>query len=264
VHSALMSADPVNPRDSHLPIAWSRAPQPSPKFFRLAKLRKLRSCQEVAAICFRIRGDAIEFLLVQTRHKQRWIFPKGRAEPGLTHAQAAALEASEEAGVHGRMEETSFTRYVHHKRGDPQPSLAKSRRPAAKDRVVNACLCEVSRLSPPEESDRNPTWFSLEKAKQRLRQDRTPNYGAELARVLDRAVARIRRLGGTPASPGQPQLSAPRPSDSRPDPLRRVQFIDAPGPGRGAPRLAAMNRTMVDPPLDKKKRRGGLLPSASS
>ena len=93
-----MSADPVNPRDSHLPIAWSRAPQPSPKFFRLAKLRKLRSCQEVAAICFRIRGDAIEFLLVQTRHKQRWIFPKGRAEPGLTHAQAAALEASEEAG----------------------------------------------------------------------------------------------------------------------------------------------------------------------
>ena len=119
--------------------------------------------------------------------------------------------------------------------------------------MVNACLCEVSRLSPPEESDRNPTWFSVEKAKQRLRQDRAPNYGAELARVLDRAVARIRRLGGTPASPGQPQLSAPRPSDSRPDPLRRVQFIDAPGPSRGAPRLAAMNRTIVDPPLDKKK-----------
>jgi 8-oxo-dGTP pyrophosphatase MutT (NUDIX family) len=205
----------------------------------------------VAAICFRLRGDAIEFLLVQTRHQQRWIFPKGRAEPGLTHAQAAALEASEEAGVHGRMEETSFTRYVHRKRGDPQPSAGKSRRAAAKHRVVNACLCEVSRLSPPEESDRNPTWFSVEKAKQRLRQDRAPNYGAELARVLDRAVARIRRLGEAPRSPGQPQLRAPRSSDSRPEPLRNVQFIDVAAPSRAAPRLVARNRTRAVPSVDQ-------------
>jgi 8-oxo-dGTP pyrophosphatase MutT (NUDIX family) len=258
-----MSADPVNPADLHLPIRWSPAPQPSPKFFRLAHFRKLRSCQQVAAVCFRIRGDAIEFLLVQTRHKQRWIFPKGSAEPGLTHAQAAALEASEEAGVHGRMEETCFTRYVRRKPGDPQPSAAKSGRRSEKDVVVNACLCEVSRLSPPQESDRNPTWFSVEKAKQRLRQDRAPNYGAELARVVDRAVARIRRLGGAPAPPDRLQLGAPRRSDSRPDPLRKVQFIDAAARTRGTPRCAAMNRTILDPSLDK-KRRGGLLPSASS
>jgi 8-oxo-dGTP pyrophosphatase MutT (NUDIX family) len=247
-----------------LPVRWSQAPQPSPKFFRLAKLRKLRSCQQVAAVCFRIRGDAIQFLLVQTRHKQRWIFPKGSAEPGLTHAQAAALEASEEAGVHGRMEETSFTRYVHRKRGDSQPSAAKTGRSAEKDLVVNACLCEVARLSPPQESDRNPTWFSVEKAKQRLRQDRAPNYGAELARVVDRAVARIRRLGGASAAPpDRPQFSAPRRFDSRPDPLRKVQFIDAPGRTRGAPRLAALNQTILEPSLDKKNR-GGPLPSASS
>jgi len=259
-----MSAEPVRPADLPLPIRWSQAPQPSPKFFRLAKLRKLRSCQLVAAVCFRIRGDAIEFLLVQTRRKQRWIFPKGSAEPGLTHAQAAALEASEEAGVHGRMEETSFTRYVRRKRGDSQPSAAKTGRSAEKDLVVNACLCEVARLSPPQESDRNPTWFSVEKAKQRLRQDRAPNYGAELARVVDRAVARIRRLGGAPAAPAdRPQLSAPRRSDARLDPLRKVQFIDAPGRARGGPRLAALNQTILDPSFAK-KRRGGPLPSASS
>jgi 8-oxo-dGTP pyrophosphatase MutT (NUDIX family) len=264
VHSAVMSADPVNPADLQLPIRGSRAPQPSSKFFRLAHLRKLRSCQQVAAVCFRIRGDGIEFLLVQTRHKQRWIFPKGSAEPGLTHAQAAALEASEEAGVHGRMEETSFTRYIRRKRGGSQPSAAKSGRSAEKDLVVNACLCEVSRLSPPQESDRNPTWFSVEKAKQRLRQDRAPNYGAELARVVDRAVARIRRLGKASASPpDRLQPSAPRRSDSRLDPLRKVQFIDAAGRTGGAPRLAARNRTILEPSLDQ-KRRGGLLPSASS
>jgi 8-oxo-dGTP pyrophosphatase MutT (NUDIX family) len=248
-----------------LPVRWSQAPQPSPKFFRLAKLRKLRSCQQVAAVCFRIRGDAIQFLLVQTRHKRRWIFPKGSAEPGLTHAQAAALEASEEAGVHGRMEETSFTRYVRRKRGDSQGSAAKTGRLAENDLVVNVCLCEVARLSPPQESDRNPTWFSVEKAKQRLRQDRAPNYGAELARVVDRAVARIRRLGGASAAPAdRPQLSAPRRSDSRPDPLGKVQFIDAPGRARGAPRWAALNQTVLEPSFEQKKRRGGLLPSASS
>jgi hypothetical protein len=48
----------------------------SVKFLRLAQLRKLRRCEQVAAICFRVRGSDIEFLLVQTR-KGRWIFPKG-------------------------------------------------------------------------------------------------------------------------------------------------------------------------------------------
>ena len=63
----------------------------------------------MAAVCYRVRGAGIEFLLIRTRRSGRWTFPKGSAEPGLTHAQAAALEAFEEAGVHGRIEE-SFIR----------------------------------------------------------------------------------------------------------------------------------------------------------
>src|SRR6478736_2612072 len=115
---------------------------PSVKFLRLAHLRKLRRCEQVAAICFRVRGSDIEFLLVQTG-KGRWIFPKGGAEPGLTHAQAAALEAFEEAGVHGRMEEACFTRYLRRKRPKARDSAVKSSR---KDLPVNAHLCEVLRL----------------------------------------------------------------------------------------------------------------------
>ena len=57
------------------------------KFFHVSRLRGLRGCQQVAAVCYRVRGEDIEFLLVQTRGG-RWIFPKGNAEPGLTHAQA--------------------------------------------------------------------------------------------------------------------------------------------------------------------------------
>lgn len=161
--------------DSHLP-GWSDAPQ-TPKFFRVALLRKLRACQQVAAVCYRVRETGIEFLLVRTRGSGRWTFPKGGAEPGLTHAQAAALEAFEEAGVHGRMEESSFTHYLARKRSTTRPAAKRSKtasgRSSEKDIPVNAHLCEVTRLSTPEESNRNPTWFSAKKAKLRLRDDRS-------------------------------------------------------------------------------------------
>jgi 8-oxo-dGTP pyrophosphatase MutT (NUDIX family) len=140
-----------------------------------------------------VRPSGIEFLLVRT-NSGHWTFPKGGAEPGLTHAQAAALEAYEEAGVHGRIEEVSFARYVRRRRGDLRDSAKTADKSAEKESAVQAHLCEVSRLEPPQESNRNPTWFSAEKAKRRLREDRTPDFGAELARVVDRAVSRIRRL----------------------------------------------------------------------
>jgi 8-oxo-dGTP pyrophosphatase MutT (NUDIX family) len=165
---------------------------PAAKFLRLAHLRRLKECEKVAAVCYRVRSSGIQFLLVQTRGG-RWTFPKGSVEPGLTHAQAAALEAFEEAGVHGRMEEASFTRYMHHKRGNSSVVHI----------TVSAHLCEVSRLEPPPEPGRNRTWFSIEKAKERLQEGRKPEYGTDLSRVVDRAVARVRRLHQPYGSPPQ-------------------------------------------------------------
>jgi|SRR5450631_2414715 len=227
-----MSTGARDKGDSDLTASWSHTPEPSPKFFRLAQLRKLRRCEKVAAICYRVRPRVIEraeiqiknieFLLVQTRGSGRWTFPKGSAEPGLTHAQAAALEAFEEAGVHGRMEEASFTRYFHCKPGETRGSGAKS----AQNLAVNAHLCEVSRLSSPQEPGRNPTWFSAEKAKQRLRLDRTPEFGAELARVVDRAVARVRRQRSVTSPVLEGQLAKPRPERLKLDGLQKVRFID--------------------------------------
>jgi 8-oxo-dGTP pyrophosphatase MutT (NUDIX family) len=187
-----MSAGARENGDSRLPTGWSQArtDQPSAKFFRLSQLRRLQGCEQVAAVCYRVGSGGIEFLLVQTRGG-RWTFPKGSAEPGLTHAQSAALEAFEEAGVHGRMEEASFASYIHRKHGE----LA-----------VQAHLCEVLRLGPPQESKRNRTWFSVEEAKRRLREDRAPDHGAELTRVVDRAVTCIERLHSR--LPGAPSAAA--------------------------------------------------------
>jgi len=67
-------------------------------FISLKQLRRLRGSEQVAAVCYQISKRGLEFLLVRTRNG-RWTFPKGSVESGLTHAQAAALEAFEEAGV---------------------------------------------------------------------------------------------------------------------------------------------------------------------
>lgn len=162
--------------------------------------------QQVAAVCYRIRGSRLEFLLVQTSGG-RWIFPKGGVEPGRTHAESAALEAFEEAGVHGRMEKIAFTRY--YRRKPVQSPEAKDDEPA-----VSVHLCEVSRLERPQETNRRPSWFSADKAKQRLRKDRAPELGAELLRVLDKATARIHRL----------HSASPEPAHVPIDPLQRVRF----------------------------------------
>ena len=190
MHSAAVRAGMKNTVGQLLPV---RQPilQPATKFQRIAHLRRLKECEKVAAVCYRIRRSTIEFLLVQTR-SGRWTFPKGSVEPGLTHAQAAALEAFEEAGVHGRMEEASFTRYVHHK--ERNSSVAQI--------TVSAHLCEVSRLEPPPEPGRNRTWFSVDNAKEKLREDRNPDHAAELARVVNRAVARIQRAQASGKTPG--------------------------------------------------------------
>jgi len=197
-----MGAGPV--RQSHSGTSAAGA-----RFARLSHLRELRECEKVAAVCYRMSEQGIEFLLVRTRGG-RWTFPKGGTEPGLTHAQAAALEAFEEAGVHGRIEEATFTRYFYAERSRTTPM------------TVHAHLCEVTRLARPQEAKRDRTWFSAEKAKRRLREDRPTKEGTEMARVVDRAVQRIQRFRFA-ASPATPE--------GRQDNLRKVHFEAANPPG---------------------------------
>jgi 8-oxo-dGTP pyrophosphatase MutT (NUDIX family) len=215
--------------------------------------------QQVAAVCYRTGTRGIEFLLVRTR-SGRWIFPKGGVEAGLTQAQSAALEAFEEAGVHGRIEEMPFARYRLSRSADQKLAREKSngkksirkklvrklKESRARDRsaraahadseAVTAHLCEVSHLEAPQEPYRTPTWFSPEKAKRRLIENRDNELGEELANVVDRAVSRIRRLE---ASTGK---------EFQNDALRKVRFEafeDVRLPRWG--NAAVLRRLLVDP-----------------
>lgn len=189
------------------------------KFIRLSHLRRLRDCEQVAAVCYRVRKSDIEFLLVRTRGSGRWTFPKGSAEPGLTHAQAAALEAFEEGGVHGRIEEVAFARYFRrNRRRDPLARIAEKI-------AVNAHLCEVLRLDNPKEANRNRTWFSVEEARRCLRKGREREDGTAFARVVDRAATRILQLRGASAVPAaHPHDRRLRTDAAQIEPLQEVRF----------------------------------------
>ncbi len=95
--------------------------------------------------------------------------------------------------------------------------------------MVNAYLCEVLRLRPPQESKRDRTWFSVEEAKRRLREGRKLDEGKGFARVIDRAVARIKRPRVSDIDSDRRQntwlqLDRHRPGVQQKDALQKVRF----------------------------------------
>jgi 8-oxo-dGTP pyrophosphatase MutT (NUDIX family) len=139
---------------------------------------------QVAAICYRRRGASVEFLLVNTNGGNKWTFPKGCTDTRLSHSQAAAREALEEAGAIGSIEPRHFHSYLHSKGVFWQPS-------GVQEFVVKTFLMEVTRTRQPGESMRNPSWFSANETRKMLAKGRELKYAAELLAVIDRALERI-------------------------------------------------------------------------
>ncbi|MCI2400386.1 NUDIX hydrolase [Aliiroseovarius subalbicans] len=70
--------------------AWSEVVRP---------LIKRPNRFQVAALCYRGKGDRKEVLLVTSRGTGRWILPKGWPIDGMNAAEAAMQDAWKEAGV---------------------------------------------------------------------------------------------------------------------------------------------------------------------
>lgn len=102
----------------------------------------------------------------------------------MSHSEAAANEAREEAGVVGIIDRAHFHVYLH----------AKGvfwKKPGVREFAVKAFLMEVHQVGSPEEPLRNPTWFSPEEAKIALRQRREIKYSTELCIVIELAMREI-------------------------------------------------------------------------
>lgn len=58
---------------------------------------------QFAALCYRVRKDKVQVLIVTSRRTKRWIMPKGWPMEGRTPGGSALQEAWEEAGVRGEV-----------------------------------------------------------------------------------------------------------------------------------------------------------------
>lgn len=147
---------------------------------------------QVAAVCYRRRGTSIEFLLVNTNGGNKWTFPKGAPAASMSHSQAAAREAREEAGARGTIEPRHFHLYLHSKGVFWKP-------PGVQEFVVKAFLMEVEAVGVPMEEMRNPTWFEHEEARKILAKGREVKYAREIQAVIDRALEHLRMEQPLPA-----------------------------------------------------------------
>lgn len=82
------------------------------------KDRKGTDLAQVAALPYRVVDGEVFVLLLTSRETKRAVLPKGWPMKGLTDAEAAAVEAREEAGVVGRVAAKAVGRYSYWKRRD--------------------------------------------------------------------------------------------------------------------------------------------------
>ncbi len=109
---------------------------------------------QAGAITFRKKQNALKILLIRSKKDpERWVFPKGHIEPDETAEAASLRELWEEAGVDGEIVD---------KAGDLQFELG------GKNYKVDYYICRFLGKSGKGEPGRNPQWFSVEDAFEKL------------------------------------------------------------------------------------------------
>lgn len=75
------------------------------------KVETQSALRQAGALPYALIEGRVAFLLITTRRSGKWIFPKGAIEPDMTPWDSAALEALEEAGVSGQIEQSPVGSY---------------------------------------------------------------------------------------------------------------------------------------------------------
>lgn len=112
---------------------------------------------QFGALCWRVGKSGAEVLLISSRETGRWVIPKGWPMKGRTGAQAAEIEAWEEAGVKGQIAEETLGHFTYDK------ILKRD----TKKQCVQPCTVavfplQVSKFAPefPEQRQRRRKWFA--------------------------------------------------------------------------------------------------------
>ena len=110
------------------------------------------SKKQIGAMPVRRAGDGgLEVLLVTSRETRRWIIPKGWPIDHLSDAEAAAVEAWEEAGVQGNASDQPLGSFGYDKRR-PKDIVPV---------VVDVYLLDVTTIADdwPEAAERRREWY---------------------------------------------------------------------------------------------------------
>jgi cytidylate kinase len=73
--------------------------------------------EQSAVLPYREERNRLEFLLITSRRRKRWVIPKGVRELDMTPAASAAKEALEEAGIEGELSADPIGTYTYEKWG---------------------------------------------------------------------------------------------------------------------------------------------------
>ncbi len=111
---------------------------------------------QFGALCYRVRRDKIQILVIKTRSGKNWIIPKGWPVDQATPAEAAAKEAFEEAGVVGKITANCLGIFSNTKELDGQDLPC----------MVAVFGLKVKRIHAiyPERGQRKRKWLSRKKA----------------------------------------------------------------------------------------------------
>jgi 8-oxo-dGTP pyrophosphatase MutT (NUDIX family) len=121
------------------------------------KMAKKKSYVQYAALPFTRRNGRMAVMLVTSRETRRWVIPKGWPINKLSPSSAAALEAFEEAGIIGKIEQTPHCTFQYRKKLSPKKTVLCT---------VHAFLLEVTEelAEWPEQEVRERCWFTPEEA----------------------------------------------------------------------------------------------------
>ncbi|MCO4843375.1 MAG: NUDIX hydrolase [Yoonia sp.] len=111
---------------------------------------------QLAALCYRYKGEKLQVCLVTTRGTGRWILPRGWPTHKYTPADGAAIEAFEEAGLTGTAHPNSIGAYSYDKPlgDDVTPVMV----------MVYAIHVTQEAKNWPEKGQRKREWMSTKKA----------------------------------------------------------------------------------------------------
>lgn len=110
--------------------------------------------RQSGVVPYRFENNEIKILLITSRHRKRWIFPKGIVDIGFSSQESAEKEAYEEAGIKGIIDPRKIGEFQFLKWG----GLVTVK--------VFLFLVTDEQNSWPESSFRKRKWVSVEEAKQ--------------------------------------------------------------------------------------------------